>query len=172
MNSFLKEVADDLVTKFGTNLQDCAIVFNNKRPAAYLQKHLAEIYQKPFWSPNFYTVQEFFAEATNLRIADHYTQFFTLYDCYTSLLKQEGVQKTPSIAKFHNIARIILGDFSQIDNDLVNADKIFTELEDIAIINQQFDFLTTEQKEFLSQFWQSYSEGKYKKQQELFALML
>lgn len=171
MNPFLKEVAEDLVAKFGQNLQDCAIVFNNKRPASYLQKHLADIYQKPFWSPTFFTVQEFFAEATSLKIADHYTQFFTLYDCYIDLLKSEGLDKLPSIAKFHNIARIILGDFNQIDNDLVDAAKLFTELEDIAIINQQFDFLTAEQKEFLSQFWQSYSEGKYKKQQELFIKM-
>ena len=50
MNPFLKEVAEDLVAKYAENLQDCAIVFNNKRPAAYLQKHLADIYQKPFWS--------------------------------------------------------------------------------------------------------------------------
>jgi ATP-dependent helicase/nuclease subunit B len=171
MKPFLQEVAEDLVAKFGQNLQDCAIVFNNKRPAAYLQKHLADIYQKPFWSPAFFTVQEFFAEATQLKIADHYTQFFTLYDCYIQLLKDESIEKLPSIAKFHNIARIILGDFNQIDNDLVDADKLFTELEDIAIINQQFDFLTPEQKEFLSQFWQSYAEGKYKKQQELFIKM-
>ncbi|RZJ20437.1 MAG: PD-(D/E)XK nuclease family protein [Acinetobacter sp.] len=171
MNPFLQEVAEDLVAKFGQNLQDCAIVFNNKRPMAYLQKHLANIYKKPFWSPTFFTVQEFFAEATSLKIADQYTQFFTLYDCYIDLLKNEGIEKLPSIAKFHNVARIILGDFNQIDNDLVDADKLFTELEDIAIINQQFDFLTTEQKEFLSQFWQSYSEGKYKKQQELFIKM-
>lgn len=171
MTPFLKEVAEDLVVKFGQNLQDCAIVFNNKRPVSYLQKHLADIYQKPFWSPTFFTVQEFFAEATSFKIADHYTQFFMLYDCYIELLKNEGSDKLPSIAKFHNIAKIILGDFTQIDNDLVDAEKLFTELEDIAIINQQFDFLTPEQKEFLSQFWQSYSEGKYKKQQELFIKM-
>lgn len=171
MKPFLREVAEDLTAKFGQNLQDCAIVFNNKRPAAYLQKHLATIFQKPFWSPSFFTVQEFFAEATTLKIADHYTQFFTLYDCYIDLLKQEGVEKPPSIAKFHNIAKIILGDFNQIDNDLVDADKLFTELEDIAIINQQFDFLTPEQREFLAQFWKSYSDGKYKRQQELFIKM-
>jgi len=138
MNPFLQEVAEDLVAKFGQNLQDCAIVFNNKRPTAYLQKHLADIFQKPFWSPSFYTVSEFFAEATHLKIADHYTQFFTLYDCYIQLLKKEGIEKLPSIAKFHNIARIILGDFSQIDNDLVDANRLFTELEDIAVINLQF----------------------------------
>lgn len=171
MNSFLKEVAEDLVAKFGDNVQDCAIVFNNKRPAAYLQKHLADRYQKPFWSPSFFTVQEFFAEGTDLKVADHYTQFFTLYDCYIDILKGEGIIKLPSIAKFHSIARIILGDFNQIDNDLVDADKLFTELEDIAVINQQFDFLTPDQKEFLSQFWQSYSDGKYKKQQALFIKM-
>ncbi|MES2417464.1 MAG: PD-(D/E)XK nuclease family protein [Bacteroidota bacterium] len=171
MDPFLKEVAENLVTRFGQNLQDCAIVFNNKRPAAYLQKHLATFYQKPFWSPTFYTVQEFFAEATSLKIADHYTQFFSLYDCYIDILKLEGVEKLPSVARFHNIAKIILGDFNQIDNDLVNANRLFTELEDIAIINQQFDFLTAEQQEFLAQFWQSYSEGKYKKQQELFIKM-
>ncbi|PWS27653.1 ATP-dependent nuclease subunit B [Pedobacter yonginense] len=171
MKAFLQEVAEDLVAKFGQSLQDCAIVFNNKRPTAYLQKHLADIYKKPFWSPAFFTVSEFFAESTHLKIADHYTQFFTLYDCYIQLLKQEGMEKFPSIAKFHNIAKIILGDFSQIDNDLVDANKLFTELEDIALINQQFDFLTAEQKNFLAQFWQSYSEGKFKKQQELFIKM-
>ena len=171
MTPFLKEVADDLVAKFGSNLQDCAIVFNNKRPVAYLQKHLATIYKKPFWSPAFFTVQEFFAEGTNLKVADYYTQFFALYDCYIKLLKNEGVEHLPSIAKFHAVANIILGDFSQIDNDLVPSEKLFLELEDIAIINEQFDFLTDDQKMFLSQFWQSYSEGKAKDQQAQFIKM-
>lgn len=171
MIPFLKEVADSIVAKFGQDLQNCAIVFNNKRPVAYLQKHLADIYKKPFWSPTFFTVQEFFAAGTDLKIADHYTQFFTLYDCYIELLKNEGVENIPSISKFQSVANIILGDFNQIDNDLVPAEKLFLELEDIAIINQQFDFLTEDQKVFLSQFWRSYSEGKSKNQQALFIKM-
>ncbi|MGY3052945.1 ATP-dependent helicase/nuclease subunit B [Pedobacter sp. UYEF25] len=171
MTTFLREVAEDLVAKFGSNLQECAIVFNNKRPVAYLQKHLADIYKKPFWSPAFFTVQEFFAEGTNLKIADYYTQFFALYDCYSQLLKNEGREIIPSIAKFHAVANIILGDFSQIDNDLVPAEKLFLALEDIAVINEQFDFLTADQKLFLAQFWQSYSEGKAKDQQAKFIKM-
>ncbi|MDQ7948558.1 MAG: PD-(D/E)XK nuclease family protein [Pedobacter sp.] len=171
MKPFLQDVAEDLVAKFGANLQDCAIVFNNKRPAAYLQKHLADLIKKPFWSPAFFTVQEFFATATTLKIADPYTQFFALYDCYVALLRAEGMEKIPSLSRFHHLAKIILSDFSQIDNDLVDQRRLFTELEDIATINQQFDFLTAEQKEFLAQFWQSYSEGKYKRQQELFIRM-
>lgn len=171
MSPFLLDVAENLVAKFGSNLLDCAIIFNNKRPAAYLQKHLANLIKKPFWSPAFYTVQEFFATATTAKIADPHLQFFTLYDCYTEILKAEGIEKVPYISKFHHIARIILSDFAQIDNDLANQEKLFTELEDIAIINQQFDFLSPEQKQFLAQFWQSYTEGKYKRQQELFIRM-
>ena len=80
MNSFLQEVADDLVDKYGENLQDYAIIFNNKRPANYLHKHLADRIQKPFWSPAIFTIQEFFALSTTLKIADFYTQFFYSYN--------------------------------------------------------------------------------------------
>ncbi len=170
MKPFLKEVAEDLVAQFGDKLQHCAIVFNNKRPAAYLQKYLAEVYQKPFWSPTFFTIQELFAKSTNYKIADFYAQFFTLYKLYNQLLAKENLGSL-DMAQFFPIAKIILSDFSQIDNDLVDADKLYHELEDIALINQQFDFLSPEQHEFLSQFWTSYSEGKHKRQQENFIKM-
>lgn len=170
MKPFLKEVAEDLVAQFGDKLQHCAIVFNNKRPSAYLQKYLAEIYQKPFWSPTFFTIQELFAKSTNYKIADFYAQFFTLYKLYNQLLAKENLGSL-DMAQFFPIAKIILSDFSQIDNDLVDANRLYHELEDIALINQQFDFLSPEQHEFLSQFWTSYSEGKHKRQQENFIKM-
>lgn len=170
MKPFLKEVAEDLVAQFGDKLQHCAIVFNNKRPSAYLQKYLAEIYQKPFWSPTFFTIQELFAKSTHYKIADFYSQFFTLYRLYNQLLIKENLGLL-DMAQFFPIAKIILSDFSQIDNDLVDANKLYHELEDIALINQQFDFLSPEQHQFLSQFWTSYSEGKHKRQQENFIKM-
>lgn len=170
MKPFLKEVAEDLVNRFGDDLQHCAIIFNNKRPATYLQKHLADIYQKPFWSPSFFTIQEFFAKSTHYKTADFYAQFFILHKLYNQLLAKEN-DGFIDMSRFFPVAKVILSDFSQIDNDLVDAEKLFHELEDIAIIDQQFDFLTSEQYEFLSQFWKSYSEGKHKKQQENFIKM-
>lgn len=170
MKPFLQEVAEDLVDKFGRDLQHCAIVFNNKRPAAYLQKHLADIIKKPFFSPAFFTIQEFFAKASGYRIADFYLQFFTLHKLYNQLLKEEGMD-TISGNKFFSLAKIMLADFAQIDIDLVDADKIYRDLEDISVINKDFDYLSPEQYQFLSQFWTSYSEGKHKRQQELFIKM-
>ncbi len=170
MKPFLKEVAEDLVLQLGDNLQHAAIVFNNKRPTAYLQHHLAKIINKPFWSPSFFTIQEFFAGSTNLKIADSFTQFFTLFQQYNKILKLAG-ENTMDLPKFYPIARIILSDFSQIDNDLVDAEKLFQEMEDIAEIDLQFDYLTAEQQQFLKGFWSSYAEGKQKRQQELFIKM-
>ena len=170
MKAFLEEVAEDLIARMGDDLRHTAIIFNNKRPAAYLQHHIAGILKKPFWSPAFYTVQEFFGLSSDLKIADPFTQFFTLFQVYNDLLSAEG-QRPMEPARFYPIARIILGDFTQIDNDLVDALKLFQELEDIAEIDFQFDYLSEEQQEFLKGFWKSYSEGKHKKQQEQFIRM-
>jgi len=170
MKAFLKEVAEDLVERLGDDLQYAAIVFNNKRPVAYLQHHLAAVIQKPFWSPAFYTIQEFFALSSPLKTADAFTQFFTLYKKYNELALQYGDQPIEP-AKFYPVARIILSDFAQIDNDLVDAGKLFEQLEDFAEVDYQFDYLSEEQQAFLKGFWSSYSEGKHKKQQEQFIKM-
>lgn len=170
MKTFLKEVAQDLVEKLGPDIQHCAIVFNNKRPAAYLQKYLAEIIGKPFFAPSVFTIQDFFGEAVEEKIADPYVQLFTLHKIYNRLLIQEGLPAIKS-SQFYPLAKIILSDFSQVDNELVDAGKLYKELEDISAINLEFDFLTPEQYAFLSRFWSSYSEGKHKKKQEDFIRM-
>ncbi len=170
MKPFLQEVAEDLVERFGDRLQHCSIVFNNKRPVSYLQKYLANCIKKPFFSPSFYTIQEFFAESANYKLSDFYMQFFTLHKIYNELLLEEHLEPISSY-KFFPLAKIMLNDFNQIDIDLVDAGKLYRDLEDISIINQDFDYLNPEQYKFLSQFWTSYSEGKHKKQQELFIKM-
>ena len=95
MKAFLKEVAEDLNARLGKDLHHAAIIFNNKRPVAYLQHHLAAVIGKPFWSPSFYTIQEFFAMSSDLKVADSFTQFFTLYQQYNLLLKGEGGKEIP-----------------------------------------------------------------------------
>ncbi len=170
MAPFLKEVAESLYQKFGLNIQHCAIVFNNKRPAVYLQKYLSEVISKPFFSPSFFTIQDFFRQAIDEKIADPYLQFFTLHRLYNELLLAEGLPAIKS-SQFYPLAKIILSDFEQIDSDLVDATLLYKELENISIINRDFNFLTPEQYEFLSNFWASYSEGKHRKKQELFIQM-
>lgn len=167
MKSFLNEVAADLLNRFDGNLQQVAIVFNNKRPGLFLKKHLGEQSGKSLWSPSFFTVGEFFAKSSDLVVADQFTQFFTLHKEYNQLLLREG-KDAMSPDKFYSMAEIILGDFAQIDYDLANAEELFSELEDIAVIQQQFPHFNKEQYDFLEQFWASFSKEKQQSFQQKF----
>lgn len=170
MESFLAEVAAHLCEHQAGKLQDTALIFVNKRPASYMQQHLASIINKPFWSPSFFTTQEFFAHSSDKEIADPYTQFFTLLSEYNRLLQDEGADPlTPDT--FYGIAQTILKDFNQVDAELVDARILYAELKDIALIDQQFNHLTDEQQVFLSDFWKSFSPGKQQAHQEIFIRM-
>lgn len=170
MEAFLKSVAENLLSIQGEKLRHTVIVFNNKRPVAYMQQHLARLIGKPFWSPSFLTVQELFAQSSSQLVADQYMQFFTLYEVYEKLIAAEGGQ-TSSPDSFYSMGQTILSDFAQIDTELVSHAEVFTELADIAEIQQQFQHLTPEQQQFLSGFWSSFSAGKQQAQQEQFVRM-
>ncbi|MXV13717.1 PD-(D/E)XK nuclease family protein [Hufsiella ginkgonis] len=167
MKTFLHEVATDLLARFGDDLKDVAIVFSNKRPVLFLKKHLGEVTGRSSWSPAFFTVQEFFAKSTSLVIADPVRQFFVLHSEFNKLLLAEN-KTTLSPDQFYPMAEIILNDFSQIDYDQADAAALFCELEDIAVIQQQFPHLGDEQYRFMQQFWGSFSKEKQNHVQQRF----
>lgn len=153
---FLKLVAEDLFQKFGSNLENIAIVFNNKRPITYFKKHLADIYQQAIWSPQFFTVQEFFKQSSSTTDASPLSQFFILFTLHNQLLNEEG-RAPESLEDFYPIAEIILSDFAQLDYELCNIDHIFTELHESTSIDLQFQYLSEEQQMYIQKFWQSFS---------------
>ncbi|MGV8879857.1 MAG: PD-(D/E)XK nuclease family protein [Sphingobacteriaceae bacterium] len=167
MKSFLREVAIDLIARFGSELNEVAIIFNNKRPVSFLKKHLGELQGKSSWSPSFFTMPEFLQEGSNLQTADPLKQFFVLHKEYNLLLQQEGLP-TLGVEQFYPMAEIILGDFSQIDYDLINPDELFTAMEDISLIQQQFGHFTEKQQQYLEQFWASFSKRNKESYQQKF----
>jgi ATP-dependent helicase/nuclease subunit B len=169
-DKFLYRVAEDLLNRFGKDLQDVAIVFNNKRPQLFLRKYLAEISGKPIWSPRFYTIQQFFSESTSLVCASQLKQFFVLYSEYNLLLKKEGKEPV-SADVFYPLAEIIVSDFSQIDYYMADPVKVFNLIGSIAELEQQFPNFEEEQLAFMESFWSSFSQEKQNKVQEKFIEM-
>ena len=60
MKSFLEHVAEDLISRYGTNLSRVAVVFPNKRASLFLNEHLARLAGKPIWSPAYITISDLF----------------------------------------------------------------------------------------------------------------
>lgn len=167
MPSFLEQVAQDIVRRYGHEIQDIAIVFNNQRPITYLKKHLADLVNKAFWSPAFFTIQDLLRTTHTRQEINTTAQLFVLYEAYRDVATGRG-QTPQSIDKFYPVAEVILSDFSQIDYELVDASDVFRQLRDISLLNQQFDYLTDEQKEFLKRFWSTFSDDQYSAMQERF----
>jgi len=167
MIPFLHEVAADLIVRLGEDLKQSAIIFNNKRPEAFLKKHLGGLQGNASFSPTFFTISSFFAASTSLVVADQLKQFFILHREFNKLLIAEG-KPTLSPDQFFPMANIILSDFAEVDYDMVKAGALFTQLEDIAQIQQQFSHFTEEQQQFLERFWSSFSADKQRTHQQKF----
>lgn len=159
MPPFLRQVAADLLSRFGDDVKDVAVVLTNKRPIVFLRKHLADLAGKPLWSPSFFTIQEFLRQSATVPEASPLAQFFILHRLHNTLLREEGrPEETPD--EFYPLAETILSDFAQLDYDLVAPEEVYAELRDIALLQQRFPHLSAEQQRFMRQFWESFSVGK------------
>lgn len=165
---FLRRVAQDIVKRFDKDLRHVAIVFNNQRPAYYLKNHLASIQGEVFWSPQFYTVQDFFRLSSNRLEINQHAQVFLLNDIHTAIQREQNPAFEESLDHFFPVAEIILSDFAQLDYELADVDAMFQELEDISLLDRQFDFLTEEQQSFLHRFWAAFSREQHSEMQEKF----
>lgn len=165
---FLLRVAQDVVTRFGKDLRKVAIVFNNQRPAYYLKNHLASLQDGVFWSPQFFTVQDFFRLSSSRGEINQNAQIFLLNDLHTVIQREQNPAFEESLDHFFPIAEIILNDFAQLDYELVDVDTLFQELKDISVLDRQFDFLTEEQQSFLHRFWAAFSHDQHSEMQERF----
>ncbi len=164
---FLTRVAGHLLEKFNGNLEGVAVVFNNKRPQVFLKKYLVELHGKPLWSPELFTVQQFFSKVTGMTAASPLKQFFTLFEAYNDILRQEG---RPAVTAdvFYPLAETILADFSQIDYYLVQPQKVFSLIGEMAELDAHFPDFDEEQMAFMASFWSSFSPGKHDDMQQRF----
>lgn len=165
--SFLFRVAGDLKARFGNKIGNIAVVFNNKRPAVFLKKYLAEVYGQTIISPEMLTIQEFMAMSTDKAIAHDISRFFMLLESYNHLLAEEQ-QEPVSPDFFYPMSQTLLADFDQIDYELVNPDILYGQLKDLGEIRQQFHEFTKEQQRFIEHFWSSFSAERQSAIQQKF----
>lgn len=152
MTPFLKELAEKMIREH-PRLNELTFVFPNKRAALYFENYLARGLKKPQWAPAMYSIEEFFKRNSDLKEPDKLTLVFRLYQVYTSVLKNNE-----SFDKFYFWGEMLLRDFDEIDKYLVNAPQLFKDLSTIKELDETFDYLTEEQRSFLTEFWNHFSE--------------
>ena len=159
-NSFLKIVADDLISKHQDELSDFVVVFPNNRAKLFFNNYLADrMGDIPFWSPSYTTIQSLFIQQSSLQIADSIYCVCKLYEIYSNIIQKELGDSflLESLDLFYFWGEILLNDFEDVDNNLVDAKKLFKNISDLAEIEDNYDYLTEIQKKALKDFF-TYSQ--------------
>ena len=150
--TFLEYVAEDIISKYGTDLSRIAVVFPNKRAALFLNEHLARIAGQPVWSPAYITISDLFRQHTDLKTAD---PIKLICDIHKSFTKCTGIDET--LDHFYGWGQLLLADFDNIDKNMADADSIFCNLKDIHELDD-ISYLDDEQKEMLKRFFANFSD--------------
>ena len=151
MKSFLYNVAQDLLKQWGEDLHRVTVVFPNKRASLFLNRALAEISDKPIWSPQYTTISELFQQMSTLQVADRIKLICELHKTYC-----EVTGRAETLEQFYGWGEIMLADFDDIDKHNGDAKKIFTLLGDIHEMDA-VDYLTEEQKRVLQRFFSNFT---------------
>lgn len=162
MKTFLEQVAQDILRKYGTNLSRIAVVFPNKRASLFLNDALARLAGCPLWSPTYITISELFRHHSDLQVADDIKLVCDLHRVYTKVTGYEE-----SLDHFYGWGQLLLTDFDDIDKNMAPASQVFTNLRDI----HEFDdtsFLTEEQCNVLRKFFGNFNSNHNSELKERF----
>ena len=162
MKSFLEHVAEDLLSKYGTNLSRVAVVFPNKRASLFLNEHLARLAGQPIWSPSYITISDLFRSHSALKVADPILLVCELHKCFTQCT---GIDET--LDHFYGWGQLLLADFDDLDKNMGPADRVFANLRDIHELDD-VSYLTEEQREMIRRFFSNFSEDHNSELKERF----
>lgn len=155
-DAFLSQVAINLAEKYKGDFSNLNIIFTNQRAKVFFNEALYNHLQKPFFSPQYYTINDFVSKYSSLVEAEEVVLTYYLYEVYSEVFYRDK----PSMVKetfeeFYYWGIMLLKDFDDIDKNLANAENVFKNIEDYKEIENSFDFLSVEQKELLKDFFNS-----------------
>ena len=152
MQTFLQLVAQDLYQKIGNDLSRVAIVFPNKRASLFFNEHLAAQSDRPLWSPAYVSISELFRQLSPWKLGDPIRLVCELYKVF-----REETRSEETLDDFYFWGELLISDFDDVDKNLVDADRLFSNLQDLKNIMDDYDFLDSEQEEAIRQFFQNFS---------------
>ena len=156
-DQFLKQVAAKFADKGSGNPGEYTFVFPNRRSSMFFLKYFGGLAGKPVFSPRVYTIDNLFGKLSDLEVIDDLSLIFRLWKVYckvqTDLQVSNGFKKEEvnleEMDDFFSWGRIILSDFTDVDNYMVDPEQLFTNVREWGQLKQDDSFLNDAQREAL-----------------------
>lgn len=155
MRSKLHVIAQTFVREVGDDLQRYTFVFPNHRAGLFFRKYLSQYIDKPMFAPRLMSINECFAELSDLYLADQLMLLLRLYSEYRCLKPN-----AETLDQFLYWGKMMLSDFSEIDNHLIqHVEALFASVNDLHTIDERFQYLTDNQRKALARFWKEFQDS-------------
>jgi hypothetical protein len=133
METFLKQIAQLIVDSHPTDTDEVLVVFNNNRSKRFFTKQFDTLGRATFL-PKVMTIDEFISELGGLEIVPNEFLLFELYHIHVKLCGEE--RKYQTFDEFISFGDLMMGDFSEIDQYMVDARQIFDNLHSLKAIGE------------------------------------
>jgi len=160
--TFISELADRILRENDGKLDQVTVVFPNRRAGLFFRQSLSAFITKPIWMPEVASMQDFVGRFSTARSIETLEAIFVLFEVYKTHQKNEE-----TFDQFFFWGEMILRDFEEIDQYLVNPEQLFTSIKSQKELDEEFYFLDEEDKRIIQSFWSSFLP-KTTKSQEAF----
>ncbi|HQE78782.1 MAG TPA: PD-(D/E)XK nuclease family protein [Bacteroidales bacterium] len=163
MKAFLQEVAEYIYQKHGDNLKNLTILMPNRRSCIFLKQEIAKLCQKTTFLPEIVSLQDWIDDNSSLTKIEDVVAIFKLFNSFKNFYP---IKANLKIEDFYFLGEILLRDFNDIDNALVDASKLFINIKDENEIKNLFNLdLEPDFKDYFDKlikyFNKSFSENSY-----------
>ncbi|MBV6644306.1 MAG: PD-(D/E)XK nuclease family protein [Cyclobacteriaceae bacterium] len=158
--TFVEEIAKELYEKHGDHLSELQVIFPNRRAGLFFRKALGQLISKPIWMPQVSSLEDFVLAKSSLRKLETLEAVFQLYEVY-----KRHQSKEESFDKFFFWGEMILRDFEEIDQYLVDPEKLFTSIKTQKELDEEFYFLGEDEKRIIQSFWATFLPTSTKSQE-------
>ena len=124
MQSFISETIDNILLKH-PSFDDCVLVLPSQRAGVFVKDTIKNKIVQGFL-PEIITIESFIEKIAGVSKADSIQLLFHFYTIYCELEKHPD-----SFEVFSSWATVVLQDFNEIDQYLIDSKTIFTYLKDV-----------------------------------------
>ena len=126
----------------------------------FFRKYLGDLVREsgnatPLPVPSMYTVNDFFYKISHAQVTDKLNLLLELYSVYRSINPQ-----AESLDEFIYWGEVMLSDFDDIDKYLVSPSDILQNVSDIKSLEDNFDYLSDNQRSAINSFLSHFRDGK------------
>lgn len=151
MVPFLKEIAQKCYEEYGQEMDQLTVVFPNRRAGLFFGQYLSEIIDKPHWLPSISTLEDFIQSFSSMEEIDPLKANFSLYASYKNIVKE-----AEPFDKFYFWGNMILQDFNEVDNYLIDPQHIFHVVSSQKELDESFFYLPEEHQKVIKSFWSGF----------------